>query len=244
MIRAVVAAVVAAVLGALLPCPACGVRPAGVRGCCPRCRRRAPRPGRNAQALWLGPYTGPLGRTVRALKYRSAGRLATWLGEALAAEVAASGWHPTLACGVPLHASRRRQRGYDQAALLAARTARVLGVPYRPVLRRIRPTRPQARLGRRERRTNVAGAFESEPVTGASVLLIDDVLTTGATAAACSEALLAAGAREVRIAVVARSDRAAPAAASAEPPSDASDGRALRRPEAAEGVRARPAERW
>ncbi len=144
---------------------------------------------------------------MRALKYRGAGRLATWLGEALAAEVAATGWRPSLTCGVPMHAARRRQRGYDQAALLAARVAASLGIPYRPLLRRIRSTPPQTRLGQTARLDNVAGAFASENALGASVLLVDDVLTTGATTAACRTALLAAGARTVHVAVVARADR-------------------------------------
>jgi ComF family protein len=194
-------------LGSLLPCPACGVRPAGAQGCCATCRRRAVRPGRRGATLWLGPYAGPLGRTVRALKYRGATRLAAWLGAALAREVAAVSWQPAVVCAVPLHASRHRERGYDQALLLARGAAAGLGVPCRTLLARVRPTRPQARLSRAARLSNVAGAFVSVPVPGAAILLVDDVLTTGATTAACRDALLAAGALEVRVAVIARSER-------------------------------------
>lgn len=171
------------------------------------------RPVHSGEVLWLGPYTGPLGRTVRALKYRGAVRAVGWLGAALGAEVAAAGWHPDVVCGVPLHSSRRRQRGYDQAELLARTAALPLGVPYRRLLSRTRPTRPQARLGRAERLGNVRGAFASAPVPGASVLLVDDVLTTGATVVACRSALLRAGARQVKVAVVARSGGPAAAAA-------------------------------
>jgi len=165
------------------------------------------RPGRLGDTLWLGPYAGPLGRAVRALKYRGATRLAAWLGERLAGEVAGAGWRPTVVCAVPLHPSRRRRRGFDQALLLARRAAAALQVPCRPLLARTRATRSQARLPREERLRNVRGAFRSDPAPGARVLLVDDVLTTGATASACRAALLAAGATQVRIAVVARSER-------------------------------------
>jgi ComF family protein len=211
-------------LGALLPCPACGVRPAGARGCCAPCRRLAVRPGRLGPTLWLGPYAGPLGRAVRALKYRGATRLAGWLATALAREVAAASWHPTVVCAVPLHPARHRERGYDQALLLARGAAAALGVPCRSLLARVRPTRPQARLSRAARMSNVTGAFVAAPVPGAVVLLVDDVLTTGATTAACRDALLAAGALEVRVAVIARSERSSvpvPPARHGPPPSRA-----------------------
>ncbi len=225
-----VSATVGATLGALLPCPACGVRRAGRRGCCGRCRRRACRPGRLGDALWLGPYAGPLGRAVRALKYRGATRLAGWLGERLAREVADAGWHPTVVSAVPLHSSRRRQRGHDQAQLLARHAAAALHVPYRPLLVRTRATASQARLSREARSHNVAGAFRSERARGASVLLVDDVLTTGATAAACREALYAAGASRVHLAVIARSERShSPSTTSSAPPAPRSAQRATSR---------------
>lgn len=199
--------VLALVCGFLLPCPGCGVRPAGTAGLCPRCRRRALRPGSDGAVLWLGPYAGPLGRAVRALKYRQATRVARWLGAAMATAVAASGWRPELVCAVPLHPARLRQRGYNQASLLARPLAADLGVPYRALLTRRRATRPQAHLRREARAANVAGAFAAgscRAVRERRVLLVDDVLTTGATAQACRAALLAAGAGDVRVAVVAR----------------------------------------
>lgn len=217
-LRAGAGAALSTTLGALLPCPACGARRAGRMGLCTRCRGRACRPQRRGEALWLGPYAGPLGRAVRALKYRGATRLAGWLGERLAREVADAGWRPSVVCAVPLHPSRRRRRGYDQAWLLASSTAAALDVPCRPLLERRRATPSQAWLSRAARLRNVAGAFRSDSVPGARVLLVDDVLTTGATAAACREALLAAGASQVHVAVVARSERSPAASPAATPP--------------------------
>lgn len=219
----------AAALGALVACPVCGARPAGSRGCCAACRVRALTPGLAGDRLWLGPYEGALGRAVRALKYRGATRLAGWLGSELAARASAASWAPTVVCEVPLHAGRRRQRGYNQAALLAEHVARGLGVPHRPVLSRPFATAPQARLGREERRANVSGAFVGRPVAGHRVLLVDDVLTTGATLDACTAALRAAGAARVYAAVVARARVAGPP----EP-------RGPARPQAAAAVRTTP----
>src|SRR5205823_1833243 len=109
---------------------------------------------------------------------------------------------------VPLDAARVRERGYNQAALLAAPVAAALDVPLAPTwLRRTRPTRPQVGLSARERRVNVRGAFtcpEPAAVAGQRVLVVDDVMTTGATLEACAEALVAAGAAGVWGLIVAR----------------------------------------
>src|SRR5207237_6401269 len=98
------------------------------------------------------------------------------------------------------------ERGFNQAALLAERLARVLGVPLRQRwLARTRATVPQTALSATERRVNVRGAFvASTSAAGADVVLVDDVLTTGATAAECARALRAAGARSVGVLTVAR----------------------------------------
>jgi ComF family protein len=118
---------------------------------------------------------------------------------------------------VPLHWMRRRQRGFNQAALLAAR----LGLPVCHALRRTRRTRPQVELPAGERRTNVDRAFalawryrwrmvrpnrgfRTRPLEGLTVVLVDDVSTTGATLGACARVLVAAGVREVRVLTVAR----------------------------------------
>ena len=115
---------------------------------------------------------------------------------------------------VPVHADRERQRGYDQAALVAGVAAEAMGLPCVRALERARATVAQFDLGREERAGNVAGAFRlrrgrgpigpSGTLIGQWVLLVDDVVTTGATLAACAEALEAAGAMAVSAITVAR----------------------------------------
>ncbi len=138
---------------------------------------------------------------VHALKFGDAPELAaplvarTWAGPAFTARP-----RPDLVVPVPLHAVRRRERGYDQAALLARAFARQAGAPDVPALLRVRATRQQSRLGARARAENLVDAFRTlEPgwVRGRHVALVDDVATTGATLAAAALALRTAGARRV-----------------------------------------------
>jgi ComF family protein len=110
---------------------------------------------------------------------------------------------------VPLHVRRVQQRGFNQAALLAAFLAKRLKLPVRnDVLGRVRWTEPQTRLNREDRLKNVADAFQvrdEATVQNRTLLLIDDVLTTGSTVAACAHALKDAGALRVYVLTVARS---------------------------------------
>jgi ComF family protein len=107
---------------------------------------------------------------------------------------------------VPLGRERERERGFNQAALLAERLARPLGVPVRPRwLARLRATLPQSELTAADRAGNVRGAFgASSAVAGQHVIVVDDVLTTGATVAECARALRSAGAAAVGVLTVAR----------------------------------------
>ena len=111
---------------------------------------------------------------------------------------------------MPLHWRKRWRRGFNQAALLAREIARRTHMPISYALRRVKHTGAQAGLTNAKRRQNVSGAFRARPraaLAGKRVLLIDDVLTTGATAASCARALRLAGAREVTLLTLARADR-------------------------------------
>jgi predicted amidophosphoribosyltransferase len=107
---------------------------------------------------------------------------------------------------VPLGARRRRDRGYDQAEVLALAVGSLAGWPVRAMLRRAVETAPQARRAGMERRNALRGAFAAAgPVEATRVVLVDDVLTSGATAAECASVLRRAGASEVGVLTAARS---------------------------------------
>jgi ComF family protein len=148
-------------------------------------------------------YAGAVRAAIWALKYRGERRMAGPLGELLAHSGSQLGQRNTLLVPVPLHPNRRRQRGYNQAELLARQCGSVLRLPLRAdLLARVRATPPQVGLSAAERRTNVAGAFAAtsgaaSALAGRSILLIDDVCTSGATLAAAAVALRAAGAAVV-----------------------------------------------
>jgi ComF family protein len=119
-----------------------------------------------------------------------------------------SGMKPDVITEVPLHGARERMRTYNQSGLLARGLAKRLGVPYLPhALSRVRRTATQTHLTASERRRNVEGAFRVGParwVDGRRVLLVDDVMTTGATVNDCARALREAGACEIGVVTVAR----------------------------------------
>ena len=217
-------------LDTLLPrqCPGCGVELAPGRWICEECRRKfraappgwlrltlrvqrrpsgdreagygAAGPGPDdfpaAAAFWMEP---PLAEVVHAFKYGGRRDLAAPLGRLLA-----RGVHPpvsALATAVPLHPTRRRERGYNQAELLAREAGARWGIPWvEGTLVRTRATRPQARLAESQRAANVSGVFrvvEPRWVRGRTWVLVDDVMTTGSTLLEAAEALRRAGAKHV-----------------------------------------------
>jgi len=143
---------------------------------------------------------------VRGFKYQRRLGLLPGLSRMLAA--AAADLPADLVVPVPLHWRRRRERGFNQAWLLARRMARHLSLPARSdLLRRIRFTAPQVGLTDTERQANVRGAFALAPghgMDGQRVMLVDDVLTTGATARACAGVLRRGGAAGVVVVTLTR----------------------------------------
>lgn len=150
-------------------------------------------------------YAWPIDRLVVGVKFARRLAWARALGELLAAELPED--CADVVVPVPLHPWRLAGRGFNQAQEIAAPIARHLALPLRPELvRRVRATRPQSSLSAAERRDNPAGAFSvrARALSGRRVLLVDDVVTTGATAAALATAVVDAGAAEVVVAAVAR----------------------------------------
>lgn len=205
----------------LLPqrCPGCGVPADPARLLCDACVARLPtlqvpvcarclrdgepgdacgrHPGDRVHAAWI--YDERVAAIVHALKFGGRPGLARAHVAALVRALPVKARHAEIVTSVPLHATRRRERGYDQAACLAEALADAIGAPFVPdVLQRVRATRAQTELGPDERRRNMQGAFVvTRPawIAGRRLLLVDDVVTTGATLAESLAVLRGAGAR-------------------------------------------------
>lgn len=195
-----------------LGCQRCGL-PAepGSRAAtlCPRCV--GGRPFDLARAAFL--YREPLRGALHRLKFGGRISLGTGLADLLVEAVSEP--HPgsvelralpfdeiDFVCPVPLHPARERQRGFNQAELLGRPVSEALGKPFEArLLVRVRETRPQFGLRSEERLANVEGAFghlsSRASIAGLTVLIVDDIITTGATVGACARALRAGGAARV-----------------------------------------------
>jgi ComF family protein len=194
-------------------CPECGRPCARAETGCGRCETEFCL----SRVRALGPYHPPYNNLVHALKYREKTRLALVLGSALAALV---GQDPDLKqadalCPVPLHPARRRERGYNQSALLALVVSGITGIPVEETLVRVRNTSTQTGKGSDAARAqNLAGAFalkKGAEVSGRRIILVDDVMTSGATLHEAGLALKRAGATEILGLVVAAAGRPRPA---------------------------------
>jgi ComF family protein len=142
-------------------------------------------------------YTGVGKEIVHTLKYGGYTRVVERLAAPLMLGVLDAGDRFDAVVPVPLHRSRLRRRGFNQAELLARGVARKINAPVSGTLQVVRRIRDQVELSAAGRRANVAGAYSARARVRGRVLLIDDVYTTGATMSACAEALLGAGAKEV-----------------------------------------------
>lgn len=185
-------------------CVACGAHAGPAAPLCPGCRARMrplPTGGGWLQAVFA--YEGPAGALVRALKFGGRAALADAMAAQMAANAAASMLRGVLV-PVPVHAAHRRRRGVDHTRALAHALAVRAGLPLCECLVRAGDPRPQVGRARAERIAGPAGAFVlcAEPPPRA--LLVDDVVTTGATLAACSAALHSGGCTQIAALVYAR----------------------------------------
>lgn len=185
------------------PCPACA-QPLTADQLCGHCRRQPP-PYARTRAPWL--YGPPLDGLILQLKTPAAPAPARTLGRLLARQIRADDLPlPQLLIPVPLHRQRLRERGFNQAALLARQLAAALDLPWRAdLLHKPRESADQRGLDRRQRRRNLRGCFDCRPLPpGCHVALVDDVVTTGATAWEATAALQRAGAGRVEVWALAR----------------------------------------
>ena len=193
-------------------CPACGVPfpSSHTDHRCGRCLMQPPPFDRLRSCATYGQgkgATGPLAIVLHRYKYGRDVSLAKTLGDFLATHCPLTIDHDVLV-PVPLHVSRLRWRGFNQSLLLAQPLAKRTDIRVDPfALQRTRATQPQVELGERDRRGNIAGAFtvrHPTAVRGRSILLVDDVYTSGATAHECARNLRQAGAHAVDVLVLVR----------------------------------------
>lgn len=204
-------------LGGAWLCPRCGEQVGGIdpRVACDRCGRPLDVARQTCERCddWHGiidrarsayRFDGAVRTMIHLLKYQGERARAGWCGSAVAGVVGASRWSVDLVVPVPLYRAKERTRGYNQSRLIAREVAAGLGLELADSLVRTRQTRSQVDLDADERRENVRGAFVARrQLVGVSVLLIDDVITTGSTLVECAAACRQAGAAAVFAATVA-----------------------------------------
>lgn len=175
-------------------------------GLCIECQRLKPA---FTQALAVGPYESHLREAIHLLKYQGRKAMAPFLGKLLLETLKQYPLDCHLVLPVPLAPGRLRERGFNQAELLAREIAKGLGIPFSAgILIKPQETPHQTGLTREERRKNLQGAFrvkDPEKIRGKKILVVDDVLTTGSTATEVAKTLLAWGAAQIYIITLANS---------------------------------------
>jgi ComF family protein len=183
-------------------CEVCGL-PLDKAGVCKTCRENKPR--FHSLRAWAE-FDDPLQSALHKLKYRRDFSMGDAIAEGMMPFVGNLNWKVDLVVPIPLGKRRMKERGYNQVAMIAIPLAIGLGLKYSPrALSRRKETRSQVGLSREERRQNVCDAFQADAgVRGKTILIMDDVSTTGSTLSFGAEALYASGAREVYALTVAR----------------------------------------
>lgn len=191
-------------------CVLCGKLTEGGRRLCPECSRN---PAPESVYRKLGnryeshsllcvaacSYAGEAKQLVLGLKFGGKKKNARILADKLLLALPKEWQYADVICWVPVSPQRKKERGYDQSELIARRIGRKTGCPCRPLLRKVRENRVQHELSAEERWVNVLGVYQADQkkIRDKRVLLIDDIVTTGATMLECAETLLRAGAEKV-----------------------------------------------
>lgn len=189
-------------------CVICGIEKGVDNFLCGRCREKlyehkgGQSDIKGLKAYCAFDYYGYARKIVRGFKYSDKRYLASFMAQEMAKAIAREYDFITY---VPLHKKRRKCRGFDQAELLAKALSKQTDIPFIKALERKRNTPTQTKLNAKEREENMAGAFESVCEVGGKTLLVDDVLTTGATAYECARVLKKAGSDSVFVLTFARS---------------------------------------
>ena len=182
---------------------------------CRDCRQTQPEfQGHKIKLSFLAEWTGVwyykenVRQSILRYKFRSRRSYAQSYGRLLAMKLMNEGWEDVdLLTWAPISRRRKRTRGYDQTQLLGQAVAAELGMELTPTLIKIRHTKPQSTMGGiSQRKANILGAYrviDPDLVKDKRILLLDDILTTGATASECARMLLTAGAKEVKLATLA-----------------------------------------
>lgn len=191
-------------------CAVCGVEKGAGDYLCAKCKNKLEelKAGQSYAggfaAFSLYKYDGPVKSIVTGCKYGGKRYLGRLLGRDMAGALSSLPHSFSCVCNVPLHENRRKSRGFDQSEELAKGISEAAGLPYIAALRRIRNTKTQTKLSEAQRQQNIKGAFEAACTMSGNVLLVDDVLTTGATAGECARVLMRAGAESVYVMTYAR----------------------------------------
>ncbi len=188
-------------------CVACSIEKGVESFLCKQCRyeldklKHGETKAKEYRAFSVFGYEGLVGKIVRDYKYNGKRYLAAFMASEMATAV--KGDYSAI-CYVPLHKKRRRQRGFDQAEQLAKGISEITGIPFVSAAKRTRNTKTQTKLSQQQRLRNMKDAFIACGQISGNVVLIDDVLTTGATAAECAAVLKRAGSDSVFVLTFAR----------------------------------------
>ena len=184
-------------------CDKCGIPTKGA-DICEKCRSNPP--AYRMMRSWAV-FDSPVQNALHTIKYRGNIGLGDMIAMQMTDYFHSLQWHVQAIIPVPLGKNRLKERGYNQTALVARPLAHEVGMEYIPqALRKTRETRSQVGLTASQRQENVHNAYQADPavVKRRSILLMDDVATTGSTISACTESLLSAGAQDVYVLTIAR----------------------------------------